>query len=184
MNKKLNKIFPFQENFNTAFFKAGEGFFKVLYKRDAQFLIEEIAFLPPQKSFSPTSLNPFLKDLQEALTKAQEGKPFDFNLDFLNFLKLPSTYQKILKTLALTKVGDTLSYQELAIKSGFTKNHARVCGSAMAKNPFPLIIPCHRVLPVNKKIGNYSGGEGSITKKKLLEKEQTYINFIRNKKTM
>lgn len=175
MNNKLQDL-------KTAFFKAGDGFFKVFYTTEPRFLIEKIAFLPFQDSFTPTPLlNSHLKDLQEALKKAQEGEPFDFNLDFLNFLKLPSTYQKILKTLTFTKIGETLSYQELAVKSGFTKNHARVCGSAMAKNPFPLIVPCHRVLPVNKKIGNYSGGAGSVTKKKLLEKEESYINFIRNK---
>jgi methylated-DNA-[protein]-cysteine S-methyltransferase len=47
---------------------------------------------------------------------------------------------------------------------------ARAVGTALAKNPFPLIIPCHRVIASNRKLGGFSGG-GTTVKRRLLECE-------------
>ena len=65
--------------------------------------------------------------------------------------------------------GDTASYGELArrISSG-----PRAVGQACQRNPFPIIVPCHRVLGARGAIGNYTGGEGVKTKLWLLEHEQ------------
>ena len=48
---------------------------------------------------------------------------------------------------------------------------ARDVGEAMAKNPVPLIIPCHRVLAAGGKIGGFSAPGGSKTKASMLELE-------------
>ncbi len=65
--------------------------------------------------------------------------------------------------------GCTLTYKELACKIGASKA-VRAVGQALASNPLPLIIPCHRVLPSDHSIGNYAGGP--ILKKLLLDIEQ------------
>lgn len=49
--------------------------------------------------------------------------------------------------------------------------HPRQIGNAMAHNPLPLFIPCHRVLPKNGTLGHYSAGQGAVTKALLLERE-------------
>lgn len=75
--------------------------------------------------------------------------------------------QVLLNTFEIKK-GQTLSYKELATKSGRPKA-ARAVGNIMNKNPFPLLIPCHRVTASNGKIGGYAYGVG--IKKLLLKAE-------------
>ena len=53
--------------------------------------------------------------------------------------------------------GKTVTYAELASAAGREKA-ARAAGGACAKNPIPVFIPCHRVLPATGGIGNYGGG--------------------------
>jgi len=69
-----------------------------------------------------------------------------------------------------TKAGETLSYGELA-KLIDNPKAARAVGTALKKNPIPLIIPCHRVVRTDRSIGNYGLG-GSKVKEFLLQHEQ------------
>jgi methylated-DNA-[protein]-cysteine S-methyltransferase len=55
--------------------------------------------------------------------------------------------------------GETVSYGELAVMAGHP-GAARAVGSAMATNPVPIVVPCHRVLAAGGKIGGYGGGLG------------------------
>ena len=73
-------------------------------------------------------------------------------------------YRELLKVMP----GKTLSYQKLAFIAGIPRG-ARFVGNAMAKNVFPILVPCHRVVPERGGYGNYSSGVG--TKKFLLKKE-------------
>jgi methylated-DNA-[protein]-cysteine S-methyltransferase len=68
--------------------------------------------------------------------------------------------------------GETLSYGDLARLAG---SAPRAIGQACARNPFPIIVPCHRVLSSGGARGHYSGGEGPITKRWLLDHEQRVI---------
>lgn len=69
--------------------------------------------------------------------------------------------------------GETITYSALAKNIG---SAARAVGNACRDNPFPLLIPCHRVVSVSG-IGGYSGqtdGDFMVIKRKLLEFEATY----------
>lgn len=71
--------------------------------------------------------------------------------------------------------GELISYSELALKAGFPKA-ARACGGALANNPFPLIIPCHRVVCQNGAIGGFMGNKTNIAlKKRLLRMEGVFL---------
>jgi len=72
--------------------------------------------------------------------------------------------------LAKTLPGTTITYQQLARLAG-SENASRAVGSAMAANPITILVPCHRVVQTNGKLGNYSGYGGMETKKWLLELE-------------
>ena len=72
--------------------------------------------------------------------------------------------------LARIPFGQTISYGELASLTG-RPGAVRAVGQAMRRNPISLIVPCHRVLPKNGGIGNYSSGKGSETKRWLLDHE-------------
>ncbi|XP_063291212.1 methylated-DNA--protein-cysteine methyltransferase [Pelobates fuscus] len=69
--------------------------------------------------------------------------------------------------LEKVKVGETVSYKELAELAG-NKKAARAVGMALSHNPIPVIIPCHRVICSNGDIGNYSSGNANKLKALLL----------------
>ncbi len=77
--------------------------------------------------------------------------------------------------LVKTAPGTTITYQQLAGLAG-SKNASRAVGSAMAANPITILVPCHRVIQTNGKLGNYSGYGGDETKKWLLELEANSAN--------
>jgi len=64
--------------------------------------------------------------------------------------------------------GETLSYGELA---RLAASVPRAIGQACSRNPFPLIVPCHRVLASGGQLGHYSAGSGLATKSWLLDHE-------------
>ncbi len=72
-------------------------------------------------------------------------------------------------------LGFTKSYKEIAIILG-RPNAARAVANACGKNPYVPIVPCHRVIRSDGKLGGYSGEGGINTKKKLL-KNEGYYNF-------
>lgn len=88
-------------------------------------------------------------------------KRFDLKIKFTN----GTLFQKKVWTV-LNKIpyGKTWSYQDIASKIG-DKKAVRAVGSANGKNPFPIIIPCHRVIGKNGTLTGYSGG---LKNKKLL----------------
>jgi methylated-DNA-[protein]-cysteine S-methyltransferase len=65
--------------------------------------------------------------------------------------------------------GSTASYGALAVAVG---SSARAVGQACARNPFPIVVPCHRILGAESALGAYSAGEGPITKARLLDLER------------
>lgn len=67
--------------------------------------------------------------------------------------------------------GETASYGQLARLLG---SGPRAIGQACARNPFPIVVPCHRVLAAGGRLGNYSGGAGPSTKRWLLDHELKY----------
>lgn len=76
--------------------------------------------------------------------------------------------KKIYKKLLEVPEGKITTYGELAKAVGFT-NGQRAVGKFMNKNPYPVIIPCHRVVKADGKIGGYAYGEEIKTN--MLKKE-------------
>ena len=72
----------------------------------------------------------------------------------------------------ITKIpkGETKSYKEIAIAIRRPKSY-RAVANACAKNPYPIEIPCHRVIKSNGELGGYSAKGGSKMKRILLSKE-------------
>ncbi|MDR2860847.1 MAG: MGMT family protein [Elusimicrobiota bacterium] len=85
--------------------------------------------------------------------------------------KYPKFEVKVWKECFKIPAGKTLTYGELAKKIGNAKA-ARAVGSALSKNPFAPIIPCHRVIRSDGKMGGYSAKGGIKTKEKMLEFER------------
>ena len=80
-------------------------------------------------------------------------------------------FQKLVwKYLKKIPKGSVKSYKQVAIALK-KPNSFREVANACAKNPYPIKIPCHRVIRSDGKIGGYSGKGGIKTKVKLLKKE-------------
>lgn len=67
--------------------------------------------------------------------------------------------------------GETTTYGTIAKEVGAGPEAAREVGQAMAKNPIPLIIPCHRVLAAGGRLGGFSAPGGTMSKTRMLEME-------------
>ena len=87
----------------------------------------------------------------------------------LKWYKVTPFQEKVLLATLEIPRGRTLSYKVLAEKIGHPKAF-RAVGTALKKNPLPLIIPCHRVIRSDGDIGRYSNG-GTIKKRRLLINE-------------
>ena len=81
---------------------------------------------------------------------------------------------KVLKALQQVPLGQTRSYSWVATKAGFPKA-VRAVGTVLAKNRLPLIIPCHRIIKKDGKLGNFSAGFGKNLKNIMLELENKKI---------
>lgn len=80
-------------------------------------------------------------------------------------------HRRVLETLlARVGPGEAVGYGELARLCG-SPGASRAVGGAMARNPVPVVVPCHRVLPAGGRVGNYSGEGGWETKMALLRLE-------------
>lgn len=83
---------------------------------------------------------------------------------------VPPFQRRVLEMLRTVPPGATLSYGELATRAG-NPAASRAVGGAMARNPVPVVVPCHRVVPTSGKLGNYSATGGVATKRALLALE-------------
>ena len=84
---------------------------------------------------------------------------------------------KVWKEIKKIPKGKVTTYKQIAKKIGYPRA-ARAVANACGKNPYPPLIPCHRVIKSDFTIGGYSGVGGIKTKIKLLKKEKININQL------
>jgi len=99
------------------------------------------------------------------------GQQTDFSEVPVDLGQQTELFDKIYTAARRLGWGETTTYGALAKQFGADWEIARDVGQAMAKNPIPLIIPCHRVLAAGGKIGGFSAPGGAATKAKMLEME-------------
>ena len=99
------------------------------------------------------------------------GEEMDFSNVRVDLADQVTFFAQIYDALRRVGWGRTTTYGALAKEVGAGREAARDVGEAMAKNPAPLIIPCHRVLAAGGKIGGFSAPGGSKTKVRMLELE-------------
>ncbi|APR99284.1 methylated-DNA--[protein]-cysteine S-methyltransferase [Pajaroellobacter abortibovis] len=83
---------------------------------------------------------------------------------------MPSFYQRVYQRTQRIQRGAVATYKEIASDVG-SPRAARAVGRAMSLNPFPLLIPCHRVLKSNEQLGGFSAPGGTSLKAQLLAME-------------
>ena len=97
-----------------------------------------------------------------------EGEDVVFTMDIVDFTLCSTFQQTVLRAEHGVPRGSVSTYKLIAAHLGIPKG-ARAVGNALANNPFPLIVPCHRVIRSDNHIGGYGGG--IEMKRALLERE-------------
>jgi methylated-DNA-[protein]-cysteine S-methyltransferase len=98
------------------------------------------------------------------------GQPRDLGDVQLDTAALSDLQRRIYEVARTIPAGATLTYGAIAERLG-DRLLARDVGQALGENPFPIIVPCHRVLAAGGKIGGFSAPGGARTKLRLLEIE-------------
>ena len=84
---------------------------------------------------------------------------------------VPDFNRKVYDLARTIPPGRTMTYGEIAKRIGALPQEAREVGAALGKNPIAIIVPCHRVLAANGKMGGFSATGGVDTKRRILEIE-------------
>lgn len=112
----------------------------------------------------------FVCELRDDLIRFASGQPVDFSVYNVAQQHLTDFQQTIVDVVRKIPRGATLSYAEVAERSG-SPRAARAVGNVMANNRVPLIVPCHRVLATSGGLGGFSAPGGIAFKARLLELE-------------
>ena len=102
------------------------------------------------------------------------GEARDLSAITLDMADVPPFHQEVYAVARTIPAGATLSYGDIATRLGDSRA-AREVGEAMGRNPFPIIVPCHRVLAAGGRIGGFSAAGGITTKLRLLEIEGAQV---------
>jgi methylated-DNA-[protein]-cysteine S-methyltransferase len=104
------------------------------------------------------------------------GEQIDFAGVDLDLTGVDPSRRPIYEALRKVAFGETVTYGELARRAGASApTAAQDVGVAMARNPVPLIIPCHRVLAAGGKLGGFSAPGRTETKERMLALEGVFI---------
>jgi len=114
----------------------------------------------------------FVTDVVDRLQRFANGEPVEFDSVPLSVEHLTPFGRKVVAACRRIHWGQNRTYGELAIECG-SSGAARAVGSVMAKNRYPLIVPCHRVLAAGGELGGYSAPEGLNMKRRLLDRENS-----------
>jgi methylated-DNA-[protein]-cysteine S-methyltransferase len=88
----------------------------------------------------------------------------------LDMSEVPDFERKVYEIARTIPPGRTLTYGDIAVRLG-DKALSRDVGAALGRNPFPIVVPCHRVLGAGGKTGGFSARGGVDTKMKMLQIE-------------
>ena len=105
------------------------------------------------------------------------GEASDLSAAALDMDGVPEFDRRVYEVARGIAPGATLSYGEIAARLG-ERGLARDVGQALGRNPFPIIVPCHRVLAAGGKAGGFSANGGVTTKLRLLTIERARISDV------
>ena len=108
----------------------------------------------PEALSNSGSFFTYVKDILEGVLA---GGKTDRPLLELHMSDLKKFNRQVLKQVSRLPRGETATYGEIALAVG-SPEAARAVGNVLARNPFPLVIPCHRVISGSGGIGGYQGG--------------------------
>lgn len=122
----------------------------------------------PDRAFPPGAVPSWIADLVSRLVRHLGGMPQDFSDIPVDTTGWPPFFTRARRAARDIAPGTVVTYGGLAARAGRPRA-ARAAGRAMATNPVPLIVPCHRIV-ASGGLGGFSGGGPSV-KRRLLALE-------------
>lgn len=116
---------------------------------------------------------PFVQAAIEKIVALCRGEPVSFEGAVLDRAAIEPFAARVYDILLRTPFGETTTYGAIAEALG-DRTLSRAVGEALGKNPFPIIIPCHRVVAAGGRMGGFSAPGGTATKRRLLEIEGAF----------
>lgn len=113
------------------------------------------------------SVSAIIEDIRALLA----GEPRDMMSAELDYTGIPDFHRRVYEVSRAIPPGQTLTYGQVSQKLN-APGTARAVGQALGANPFPIVIPCHRILAANGGAGGFSAPGGLDTKMKILNIER------------
>ena len=108
-----------------------------------------------------------------AIQALLSGEPTDLSFIQLDEGAISDFDRQVYAVARAIPPGETLTYGEIAKRLG-DPNASRAVGRSLGANPWPIVVPCHRVLAAGGRIGGFSANGGVGTKRRLLAIESTH----------
>jgi methylated-DNA-[protein]-cysteine S-methyltransferase len=103
----------------------------------------------------------------DQIVAALRGEPNVLEGITLDMESVPPFHRRVYEVVRTIPSGETMSYGEVAAEAG-SPGAARAVGQALRRNPFAIVVPCHRVLAAGGKTGGFSATGGVSTKLRIL----------------
>ncbi len=121
---------------------------------------------------------PDVKRSVDAIVALLRGDKADLSVVPLDMQRVPPFHRRVYEVARSIAPGETVSYGEIAARLG-APGSARAVGQALGRNPFAIVVPCHRVLAAGARVGGFSANGGIATKLRLLSLESAHTNGAR-----
>ena len=126
------------------------------------------ALISPYSAAAPSPPPP-VRQLCRNIQAYFTARRIDFTRELLDFGRLTELEQQVLRAVSRVGYGRTKTYAAIAEQVGRSGAY-RFVGTTLAKNPFPVVIPCHRIIRADGSPGGFGGGID--LKKRMLEMEK------------
>ena len=109
----------------------------------------------------------------DAMVALLDGERSDLSEVDLDLSAVPAFDRRVAGTAREIQPGETITYGELATRID-APGEAREVGAALGRNRFPLVVPCHRIVAADGRLGGFSAPGGTDTKRRLLAIERRH----------
>jgi len=115
----------------------------------------------------PCHPTPAIQDVIDAVVALLAGERREMSGVALDMSVVPEFNRRVYEAARRIPAGSTSTYGAIAVELG-DRALARDVGEALGHNPFPIVVPCHRVVAADGRLGGFSANGGVATKRKLL----------------
>jgi len=117
---------------------------------------------------------PAIQRAVDEIVALLSGDASDLSAVELDMERVPPFHRRVYEVARTIPPGATISYGDIASRLG-APGSARAVGQALGRNPFAIVVPCHRVLAAGGKLGGFSANGGIVTKLRLLSIESARV---------